>query len=223
MKTLGRVLLTIILMIGFASQFWFNQFSPSLTMMVLLIIVFIWTFNAATIKKLSLSWHQNKLEIDQSTEQAKQAAVDVAVTADAFNKTINSFLAFNLSDFQREGRFDATIDWKSAAKFINDAQNMTKQTKQADVELSDLLKIGRAKVFELFIMQNKTVFKEISDEIDQYIHTGLSWQDGLRFDTNYFGIDFNGLAELIKQVPKEKQIYWQGEVKKLKHFYDQNF
>lgn len=222
-SNIREIFATLLIIITIVALFMANQANPFVIMILTLAVVLIWVFNFKTVQQMRFKYRDTMFELDKKMEEAQQAVDDVHVTAESFNKTISAFLAFNLADFQGEGRLGATIDWKPAAKFINEAREMSEKTGQMDVELYNLLEIGKAKVFEVFKAQNRSIFKEVSDEMEDYIHTGLSWQGGLKFDPNYFDIDFSSLAALVDKVPKEKQIYWQGEVKKLQVFYDQNF
>lgn len=192
--------------------------------LVILSMVVVWVVDMDRIQKVTLEYSDMKVELNKTTERAQQAAKEVAVTATKFNKTINSFLAFNLADFQREGRLNLTIAWEDAAKFVQDAADMSAEVAEHDIELNILLYKSKAKVLELFVFENKDIFTEISDGIKKYIESGLKFHDGkLQFFYDQVDVNFDELKRLTNNLDESKQNAWRIQIRRLESFYQRNF
>ncbi|MGM0038137.1 hypothetical protein [Enterococcus sp. DIV0546] len=223
-KVMKKSLLTLLLSIILIFMFWQKNYNIWIFTITIFTIFMVWFFDANTISSLSFDLKQSKIEMNRNVETTKKIANEVEVTAKTFNKTIKAFMNFNLADLQLQGRVFVAIDWKDAAKFVEESIELNAIIGEMDEETSLLIMKSKCKVIDLFQIHANSFFKEAEIEINQYISCGFEMKNGLvSYDINNVAIDFDGLYNLVNQVPENNKLLWNKEVSELKKFYTNNF
>lgn len=226
-----KILLTLLWIIIFGLMSWKEQYTNILFWGIGVIITLLWIIDIDSISNLSLDLKAQKIEMSTMVENTKKAAKEVEataeeveVTANTFVKAVNSFMNFTLADIQKQGRFMMAIPWKDAANFINESIELKKVLNDTDPETGYLVLRAKCKVVELFESEAHDIFLLEREELAKYISSGITLGVGeLEFNYNNVAIDFDGLKELVLQVPEGKKVLWKKEIDELKKFYDNHF
>lgn len=223
-KVIKKILLSLLLLSVPLTMYFLDDYNIGLISFIIILLFLLWAFDINTFSNLSFDLNKKKIEISKSVEETKKIANEVAVTASAFDKTIKAFLNFNLSDLQMKGRAFVKIDWKDAAKFINESIELNNFLGGADEETISLIMKGKCKVIDLFQMDSSRFFPEQKINIDEYTSCGFEIKDEIiSYDIKKVAIDFNGLYSLKDRVPEHLKLQWKKEIDELKEFYDKNF
>ena len=232
LKGIGKKLALTLLWLGIAwAMISKDQYSISVFIIIASVITFLWTIDIDKITSLSVDMKRNKLELNKSVEETKKianeieaTANEVEVTANAFSKTIKTFLNFNLADMQKQGRMFLNIPWEDAAKFVNEAIELSAILNDSDEETAELIIKSKCKVIELFEFDAKDFFEPEKIDFKTIISSGISVSYGaILYDFKKVAVDFEQLYSLKERIVEDKQLLWKSNVDKLKKFYDKNF
>ncbi|MDE3295922.1 hypothetical protein [Lacticaseibacillus rhamnosus] len=221
----GKILLTIGAVMIVSLSIIFNQFSFPWAVSLFLTVVLVWYFEPSAVQSAIVDIKEGKLTVNRLHDETVQAAKDVAVTAGQFSETVDAFLAFNLADFQTQGRLGAAVSWLQGANFVNQAVALQQTSEPSDPEITILIAQAKRKVLELF--QDEAERNYFSGKtLDPYIDSGGDFSDGkMRYDLSQDRavVNFTALSKLGETLPDDQNTKWQVELQRLKKFYDRNF
>lgn len=221
----GKIFLTIGAVMTVSLSIIFNQFSFPWTISLFFVIVLLWYFEPSAVQSAVVDIKEGKLTVNRLHDETVQAAKDVAVTAGQFSATVDAFLAFNLADFQTQGRLGAAVSWLQGANFVNQAVALQKTSEQSDPEIMILIVQAKRKVLELFRNEAESRYFE-GKNLKPYINSGGDFSDGkMRYDLSQdsAAVNFTALSKLGEMLPDDQNTKWQAELRRFKKFYDQNF
>lgn len=188
-----------------------------ITMIAALVIIVV-AFDPKQIREMTIDFKATTLKL-------KQAAAQVEITTEQFNKTVDAFLAYNLADFQNQGFFDETVPWRTGERFVEEAIRMHAISESHDDDIVPLISAAQQKVFDLFMLSMAREFPEIYNDVRRSISSGYNDVNiGPKIKQDKPVVDFKALRELENKLPSnEVKLRWRGEVDSLLAFYNRHY
>lgn len=172
-----------------------------------------WFIDSEKIRSIVIS--QKKVQLDMQAT-AKQ----VNVTAERFDQVVNSFSEISAESLIAQGRFSASVPWRTGANFVTNAKQIAQDSERGS---SMMLKVVRAeqKIIELFGNDLTAEFPEVKDQIKAAIQREDYVEHGwVRYPDWPTYIDLQQLNSLDDKIEPKHLVQWHKEINEFTEFYN---
>lgn len=199
-----------------------NQLQMGYSVALVLILIAVWYITPADFKNMVVDLREGKLEINKLQRETKQAAQEVLVTADRFDKVVDSFTEFSLDSLQTQGRLGAAVPWQSAANFVVQARKMSRTSPGNSETLAPRVAQSQQKVISLFRDNLVNKYPEAAEEVKSAIGTTDFVENGeIKYMPGKGIVDLQALHDIEPLIEADKLKNWRQDITDFKKFYKQ--